>query len=195
MSIAARFDELTPREQRLLALLALVAATIAFVAAPAYVYMGISEAREDNQKIRKLLGRMDRSAMDLARLRAKREAVEKRYDKPSPALRSFIESVARANALEVAEATDQAPIESKGFVERITKVRLRKVNLKPLMLMLQAIERSGNPIAITGLRISKRASGADVWDVQLAVSGYEKSKGAPAKSKKKAAKKSRGKSR
>jgi len=174
MSVAGRFDKLTPREQRLLGLLAAVAGIMLFVGVPGYLYLDVAEAREENTRIRKLLARMNRSADDLARLRAKKEAIMLRYAKPAPALRSFIESVARANGLEVPEASDLPPIEGKGYRERVTKVRMRKVSLKPLMLMLQAIERSGHPVAITGLRITKRASGPDLFDVSLAVSAYDK---------------------
>jgi hypothetical protein len=43
--------------------------------------------------------------------------------------------------------------------------------------MLEKLERSGHPVAITQLSIKARASAPDSYDVKLAVSAYDKKSG------------------
>ena len=93
---------------------------------------------------------------------------------PAPALASFLESAASANGLEVPESSDRPNVEGKGYTERITVVKMRSVNLKPLVKMLEKIERSGHPVAVTQLQIKARASSPDLYDVQLGASAYDR---------------------
>jgi len=69
---------------------------------------------------------------------------------------------------------------SKGYSERVTGVKMRKVHLKPLVKMLEKIERAGHPVAISQLGIRARATGPDLYDISLAVSAYEKQDAAEA---------------
>jgi hypothetical protein len=117
---------------------------------------------------------MSKASELLALRRSERAALDLRYARPAPALASFLESAATANGLEVPESTDRPSLEGKGYTERITVVKMRSVNLKPLVKMLEKIERSGHPVAITQLQIKARASSPDLYDVQLGVSAYDR---------------------
>jgi len=74
----------------------------------------------------------------------------------------------------VPESTDRPEINHKGYKERVTVVRLKKVGLRPLVQMLEKIVRSGHPVAITQLNIKSRIAAPDEYDVQIAVSAYDK---------------------
>ncbi|HHH11686.1 MAG TPA: hypothetical protein ENK23_06400 [Sorangium sp.] len=131
-------------------------------------------ARDNNDEVRAVLRRMDTANELLSLRRAQRQALEKRYSRPAPPLGSFIESAARANGLEVPEATDRSPVERKGYSERSTVVKLRKIGLRPLVKMLEKIERSRHPLSVTKLTIKKRPTPPDNYDVELVVTAYDK---------------------
>lgn len=179
MSGAGSLDKLAPREQRLLGVLGVVFATIVLLGLPAYLYSDLGNARDQNQAIRDVLHRMDQAAAVLAKRRQEREAKERVFSNQAPALASFIEGAARGFGLDVPESTDQPDVSGKGYTERITQVKMQKVGLKPLVQALEKMEKAGYPIAVTRLRITTRATGADLYDVVLAVSAYDKQSAAP----------------
>src|SRR5688572_24776203 len=174
MNLRAQFERMSPREQRLLMLLGLVFGLLAVVGMPAYFYVDLMAARDRNEEIRQLLTRMNQASELLATRKREREAMELRYARPAPALAAFIENAAKANGLDVPESNDQPEVKGKDHVERVTVVKMRQVNLKPFVKMLEKIERSGHPVAITQLSIKARASAPDSYDVKLAVSAYDK---------------------
>ena len=76
----------------------------------------------------------------------------------------------------VPEATDRPEVERKGYSERSTVVKLRKIGLRPLVKMLEKIERSGHPLTVSKLTIKKRPSTPDTYDVDLVVTAFDKDK-------------------
>jgi general secretion pathway protein M len=180
MSLRSKLESMSPREQKLLSALGIVVLAFIFLGIPAYGYGELWGAREHNEDIRQLLGRMDKASELLAKRKRERQARALLYAKPAPALASFIESMAQAYGIQVPESTDRPDVVGKGFTERVTVVKMRKVNLMPLVKMLEKIERSGHPVAVTMLTIKARATVPDEYDVQLGVSAYDK-KGATSK--------------
>jgi len=176
MAIADAFTNMSPREKRLLSLLGAVAAVLVFLGLPFYFYAELSETRAKNEEIRKLLRRIDRAGPLLVERRGEREARALRFNKPAPPLATFIEKQAQAYGLDVPEAKDLSELDVGGYKQRTTVVKLRKVGLRPLVKMLEKIERSGHPIAITQLVINAKASQPDIYDVTLAISAYDKPK-------------------
>jgi len=180
MSLRSKLQTMSAREQKLLGVLGMLVVAFIFLGTPAYIYSALWSARDHNQDIRQLLGRMDKASELLAQRKQERQARALLYAKPAPALASFIESMAQSYGLQVPESTDRPDVAGKEFTERSTVVKMSKVNLLPLVQMLEKIERSGHPVAITMLSIKARATVPDEYDVQLAVSAYDK-KGAAAK--------------
>jgi general secretion pathway protein M len=173
MGLREQFEGMSPREQKLLGILGALFAALIFLGIPIYVWTELSASRGRNDDIRQLLTRMDRASELLAKRKGEREAIEMRYAKPAPALASFIESAAKANGLEVPDSTDQPETKLKDHTERSTVVKMRKVGLKALVKMLEKIEGSGHPVAITQLNIKSKTT-PDEYDVKLAVSAYDK---------------------
>lgn len=190
MALADAFTNMSPREKRLLSLLGAVAAVLVFVGLPFYFYSELSATKAKNEEIRKLLRRIDRAGPLLVERRGEREARSLRFNKPAPPLATFIEKQAQAYGLDVPEAKDLAELDVAGYKQRTTVVKLRKVGLRPLVNMLEKIERSGHPVAITQLVINAKASQPDMYDVTLAISAYDKPKASakPGDGKKPAAK-------
>jgi general secretion pathway protein M len=179
MGLREQLTNMSPREQRLLGLLGIVFGLIVLLGGPIYVFSTLSSARDRNDQIREALRQMDRGRELFAKRRGEKATLALRYAKPAPPLASFIESAARDNGLDVPESTDRPDVVGKGYTERVTVVKMKAVNLKPLVKMLEKIERSGHPVAITMLDIKARATGPDIYDVSLGVSAYDKQQKAP----------------
>ncbi len=177
MGLREQLENMSPREQRLLSILGAVFGAVLFVAVPASIYLRLTDAREHNESIREVLRDVDRMSELLEKRRGERDAQSRKYDKKAPALASFIEGAARANGLEVPESTDRPENVGKGYTERVTVVKMRKVGLLNLVRMLEHIERSGYPVAISQLSIKPRAGGPDLYDVTLAVSAFDRQGG------------------
>jgi general secretion pathway protein M len=67
-------------------------------------------------------------------------------------------------------------------VEHATNVHLKKAGMLPVAKFLEAIERSGYPVALTRLNIRKRAGEANSYDIEVGVSSFDRSEGPPAPS-------------
>jgi general secretion pathway protein M len=180
VSIGEQLSNMSPREQRLLSLLGLMFGALLVLGGPVYIYMDLAEARERSEEIRTLLRQMNKASPLLAKRKSERTALDVRYAKPAPALATFIESAASANGLEVPESSDRPDVDGDTHVQRTTVVKMRKINLKPLVQMLEKIERSGHPVSISLLTIKKRATGPDLYEVQLGVSAFDKKGSKPA---------------
>ncbi|MBM4360349.1 MAG: type II secretion system protein M [Deltaproteobacteria bacterium] len=179
MSLAARFDKLSPREQRLLQVFGTLLGAGLVLGLPVALVSKVASAREHNADIRAQIGKIERAGQLLADRREVRLARDRLYGKPAVALASFIETAAKAQEIDIPESTDLPDVVVKGFVERTTQAKFRKVGLKALVSALEQMERSGSPVSVTGLHISARTQ-PDEYDVTLLVSQYEK-KGTDAK--------------
>jgi type II secretory pathway component PulM len=174
MGLRDQLENLSPREQRLLGALGVVAAALILIGIPAYLYLDLADARAHNDSVRKVISEMGTMNELLAKRSAERTARESRYQSPAPALAAFIEGAAQANGLEVPEATDRPNVTTKGYVERVTQVKMRKVGLKSLVQMLERIEKSGHPVSVSQLSIKPRGSEPDSYDVTLTISAFDK---------------------
>ena len=175
MSLADRIEKMEPRERRLLfLLLGLLGATL-LLAGPIYVAMTVAGKRATNAELRELTESIRSARASILERRAKREAVQARYARPAPALAGFIEEAARANGIAAAESQDRPDTpQGKHFIERSTAIRMHKVSMAPVLRMLEKIEQSGYPVAVTRLNLKPRAGEADSYEVELAVSAFDR---------------------
>ena len=76
----------------------------------------------------------------------------------------------------------------KKYVERNTVIHLKKSGMASIAKFLEAIEKSGYPVAVSRLNVRKRAGEPDSYDVEVGVSAYDRieaaSAAAPAPEKK-----------
>jgi hypothetical protein len=178
MALRDQLENLSPREQRLLTVLASVFAALLFIGVPVYIFLNVSDARAENESIRDTLRNMERMSELLAKRKGERDARDLKYAKKAPPLGAFIESAARDNGLEVPESSDRPDdVGKNGYTERTTVVKMKKVGLLNLVRMLEKIEKSGYPVVISGLTVKTRASGPDSYDVTLAVSAFDRQAG------------------
>ncbi|MBK9262454.1 MAG: type II secretion system protein M [Polyangiaceae bacterium] len=184
MTFAERLDKLEPRERRLLGLLAGIVVALLVLAVPLYAWSAVQDARSNNDQIRGLITDIYKARTNALEKRAKQEALLARYSKPAPALAGFIEDAAKQNNITVADAQDKPEVpHGKKYTERITVVKLHKVGMLNLVKLLEKIEQSGHPVAISRLNIRPRSGEPDSYEVELGVSAYDRKPDAKEKEK------------
>lgn len=175
MTFAERLDKLESRERRLLGILGGLVAALLVLAVPMYAWSAVREARDSNDQIRDLVADIYKARMSVGELRAKQEALLARYSKPAPALAGFIEDAAKQNNITIADSQDKPEVpHGKRYTERITVVKLHKVGMLNLVKLLEKIEQSGHPVAISRLNIRPRSGEPDSYEVELGVSAYDR---------------------
>jgi general secretion pathway protein M len=175
MSARARFEKLEPREQRLLMGLLVIVAAGLFMLLPYGVYTMVSDRRDRNTEVRDLISKIQDARGTVAERKARYDAVVTRYAKPAPPLSGFIEEAARAHNITVPEAQDKPEVpHGKRYSERVTVVKRHKIGMLNLVKMLEKIEQSGYPVAITRLSIKPRSGEPDSYEVELGVSAFDR---------------------
>jgi len=180
MTLRERFDKLEPRERQLLTVLMGILGTFLFLAVPVWIVTTVSGKREDNEEIRHLVSSIYDARQTIADRKAKHDSIVGRYARPAPQLAGFIEEAARANGITAAESRDNPDTpHGKRYTERQTVVKMHKVGMLALAKTLEKIEQSGYPVAITKLAIKPRLGEPDAYEVELAVSAFDRKPDAP----------------
>ncbi len=173
--LRAWFDGLAERERKLVLVFLAVFAVFALLLVPYGVSSSLGDRRDHNEALRKAIRTVQASRGRIDEVKERRAQIDRRYDKPAPALAGFIEDAARKSGLEIPESQDRAEVpHGKKYVERSTVVRLRKVSMLPLVKMLEALENAGHPIVVSRLNIRRRGREADSYDVELGVSAFDR---------------------
>ncbi|AUX38465.1 MULTISPECIES: type II secretion system protein GspM [Sorangium] len=179
MTLRERLDKLEPRERRLLTLLVGFLGVLVFLAVPIGLASTASGRRAENQEIRDLLQQIYEASGKVNERKAQKDALLARYARPAPALAGFIEDAAKQQGLTAAESQDRPDVpHGKKYTERVTVVKMHRIGMLGLAKMLERIETSGHPVAVTKLNIKPRAGEPDSYEVELGVSAFDR-KGDP----------------
>ncbi|WP_437634970.1 type II secretion system protein GspM [Sorangium sp. So ce854] len=179
MTLRERLDKLEPRERRLLTILAGFLAVFLLLLVPIGLASVASSKRAENQEVRDLLHSIYDAAGKVSERKAQRDALLARYARPAPPLAGFIEDAAKQQGLTAAESQDRPDVpHGKKYTERVTVVKMHRIGMLGLAKMLERIESSGHPVAVTRLNIKPRAGEPDSYEVELGVSAFDR-KGDP----------------
>ncbi|WP_437780287.1 type II secretion system protein GspM [Sorangium sp. So ce1097] len=179
MTLRERLDKLEPRERRLLTVLVGFLAVFLLLLVPIGLASVASSKRTENQEVRDLLHSIYEAAGKVSERKAQRDALLARYARPAPPLAGFIEDAAKQQGLTAAESQDRPDVpHGKKYTERVTVVKMHRIGMLGLAKMLERIESSGHPVAVTRLNIKPRAGEPDSYEVELGVSAFDR-KGDP----------------
>lgn len=179
MTLRERLDKLEPRERRLLTILLGFLAVIVLLLVPIGLASVASSKRAENQEIRDLLQSIYEASGKVSERKALKDALLARYSRPAPALAGFIEDAAKQQQLTAAESQDRPDVpHGKKYTERITVVKMHRLGMLGLAKMLEHIEGSGHPVAVTKLNLKPRAGEPDSYEVELGISAFDR-KGEP----------------
>ncbi|MEZ4301677.1 MAG: hypothetical protein R3B70_42475, partial [Polyangiaceae bacterium] len=152
-----------------------VAAGLVLIVLPIALLSGVASARSSNDDIRAVLNEIDDSRATINERKAKKDALLAKYASPAPPLGGFIEQAAKAHSLTAADTQDkpEAP-HGKLYSERFTVVKMHKIGMKPFVDMLQQIETSNHPLAVTRLNIKPRPNEPDQYEIEVGISAYDR---------------------
>ncbi|WP_437326751.1 hypothetical protein [Sorangium sp. So ce381] len=179
MTLRERLDKLEPRERRLLTILLGFLGVLVLLLVPIGLASVASSKRAQNQEIRDLLQSIYEASGKVSERKALKDALLARYSRPAPALAGFIEDAAKQQQLTAAESQDRPDVpHGKKYTERITVVKMHRIGMLGLAKMLEHIEGSGHPVAVTKLNLKPRAGEPDSYEVELGISAFDR-KGEP----------------
>jgi general secretion pathway protein M len=175
MNIRDRFDQLEPREQRLVLIFGGVLGTFLILLVPILLSATLSSRRGENAAIREVMVAISDARATLDRQDVEKQKILARYGKPAPALAGFIEQQATANGIQIPESQDRPVVpHGKRYDERSTKVVLQKVGMKNLATFLEAIVNAGYPARISNINVHRRGMDPDAYDVTVVVSAFDR---------------------
>jgi len=171
--------QMNARERRLVILLGFLGAILLLGAVPITVSALIRSQRGDNDDLRQALSDVQEAREQVHERQARKDAIVARYGRKAPPLAGYLEQTARLQKLEVAESTPLPDVpHGKHYSEHGTNIHLKKAGMLPIARFLEAIEKSGYPVAVTRLNIRKRSGENDSYDVEIGASSYDRSESA-----------------
>jgi general secretion pathway protein M len=175
MGLRERLDTLQPRERRLLNILVAVFVVIVVLLLPIGVSAMLANSRSKNEELREAIERLLAERDQIQERNDKNQGVLARYKNQAPALASFIDSHAKQLSLEIPEFKDRPAVpHGKDYEERATDIRIKSVNMRPLVLFLERIPQSQYPISITKLNVRRRGTEPDEWEAAMTVSAFHR---------------------
>jgi general secretion pathway protein M len=179
LAITERFARLNARERRLATILGGVMAFLLVIALPGGLEAAVYSRRAEAAELRGALDAVQAARGQIRERQSRKDAILRRYAKRAPPLAGFVEELARAQKLEVTDSVDRGDVpHGKKFTERSTTIHLKKAGLAPITKFLEAIENSGYPILISRLDLHRRMGEADMYDVEVGVSAYDRNEAA-----------------
>jgi general secretion pathway protein M len=183
MTIAARLNKLDERERKLLVVLGGVLGALLVLVLPIALVSTLSTKQDENDDIRAVLSEIEDSRSMINERKARHSAVLAKYASPAPPLAGFIEQSAKHHTLTAADTQDKPDTpHGKLYTERFTVVKMHKISMLPFVEMLQEIETSGHPVAVTRLNIKPRPSEPDQYETEVGISAYDRKDTKPAAS-------------
>lgn len=175
MGLADRLDQLEPRERQLLSILLGVFVLLIIFLFPVGVSAMLGGKRDDNQAMQEAIQSIHDGREKFREKRKAADAVIRRYTSPAPPLAGFLDKLAKSNGLEIPESQDRAEVpHGKIYVERSTKIVLKRVQMLNFVKFMEEIEQSGHPVSITRMNIRKRGTEVDSFDVEMVVSAFDR---------------------
>jgi general secretion pathway protein M len=167
--------QMNARERKLVSVLGMVGGVLLLLAVPFGLEAVIHSERSDNDDLRQALSDVQDARVRVREGQAKKDAIVARYAKKAPALAGYLEQTAHQEKLEVTESTPLPDVpHGKRYVEHGSNIRLKKTGMLALAKFLEDIEKSGYPVTVSRLNIRKRSGENDSYDVEAAVSSFER---------------------
>lgn len=166
---------LNPREQRMASIAVIVVGVMVLLAVPIGLQTLVSSRRTENDDLRNALSAVNNARGQIRERQDRKSSLAARYGKKAPQLAGFLEQSASAQKLQVTDSVDRPDVpHGKKYVERNTVIHLKKSGMASIAKFLEAIEKSGYPVAVSRLNIRKRAGEPDSYDVEVGVSAYDR---------------------
>jgi general secretion pathway protein M len=167
--------QMNARERRLVGVLGFVGAFVLLLAIPFGLEALVRSSASENEDLRQALADVQDARSRVRERQARKDALAARYSRKAPPLAGFLEQTARGQKLEVTDSTPLPDVpHGKRYVEHATDIHLKKTGMLALARFIEALEKSGYPVALTRMNLHKRSGEADSYDVAVGVSAYDR---------------------
>lgn len=175
MNLRERYDNLEPREQRLVLIMGGVLAFMIVLLIPILLSATVAAQKGENESIREVMAAIEEARPTLEHQETERQKVLARYARPAPPLAGFLEAQATANGIQIPESQDHPVVpHGKKYEERSTKIVLQKVGMKNLAKFLESVVNAGYPVRISSINIHRRGMEPDSYDVTVVASAFDR---------------------
>jgi len=174
MALFDRFN-LNPREQKLAQALVIIFGAMLLLGVPVGLESYVASKRSDNQELRDALDAVQSARTQVRDRQAKKDAIAARYAIKAPELAGYLEQTAKKQKIEITDSVDRPPVPiGKHYIERSTTIHLKKSGLLAITRLIEALEQSGSPVAVTRMNLRRRMGEQDSYDVELGVSAWDR---------------------
>ncbi|MBW2260762.1 MAG: hypothetical protein JRG91_02230 [Deltaproteobacteria bacterium] len=181
-----RFEALSLREQVLIYVMGGTFVLLSLVVGFILMHTKISSIENEVSDNDRILLELTTKGERLLEIRQKRDKEEARFERELPPLPGLLERLAGEAGIEIPESRE-LPDDPTGkkWVRKSVEVRLRRVGLKAFTDFMVKIENENKriPLAITSIKVKKRAAEPDSYDVDITVSAYTKTSSGKKKKK------------
>ena len=181
-----RFEALSLREQVLIYVMGGTFVLLVLVLGFILMHTKISSIENEVSDNDRILLELTTKGERLLEIQQERDKEEARFDRELPPLPGLLERLAGEAGIEIPESREMPddPM-GKKWVRKSVEVRLRRVGLKAFTEFMVKIENENKriPLAITSIKVKKRAAEPDSYDVDITVSAYTKTSSGKKKKK------------
>lgn len=173
MALFDRFN-LNAREQKLAQALVVIFGAMLVLGVPIGLESYVASKRTENQELRDALDAVQSARTQIHERQTKKDAIAARYAAKAPELAGYLEQTAKKQKLEITDSVDRPPVPiGKHYTERSTTIHLKKSGLLAITRLIEALEQSSSPIAVTRMNLRRRMGEQDSYDVELGVTAWD----------------------
>jgi type II secretory pathway component PulM len=171
-----RWDNWTPRERRMVALLGGTFALFVVGLVTRQIVAGLGDLEDKNERTRAALKLLSENREDLMAARSKAGAEMSIFDAQAPPLATYLEGIANELGIQIPESTERQGTAKGKFAERLVDVKLKNITLAELAEFMRRVEM-GSPVVVTQrVLVMKSAFGTPekIDSADLTIAAYER---------------------
>jgi type II secretory pathway component PulM len=174
--LRAAWDNLSPREQILVATAGAMAGVALLVFVVVMPVLGMADSAEQRVlSAEQQLVAMTRLQREYAEINSRLEGVERRIQsqRGRQNIRTLLENLSKESAVRIDSMEERQAGKNDHYVESKMEVSLKNVSLSQTIKYLHNIEDSDQQLSVKSLRVKGRSDKSQLLDVTFSVSSFE----------------------
>jgi len=174
--LRAAWDNLSPREQILVATAGAMAGVALLVFVVVMPVLGMADSAEQRVlTAEQQLVAMTRLQREYAEINSRLGGVERRIQsqRGQQNIRTLLENLAKESAVRIDSMEERQAGKNEHYVESKMEVSLKNVSLSQTIKYLHNIEDSDQQLSVKSLRVKGRSDKSQLLDVTFSVSSFE----------------------
>ncbi|GAB4509212.1 MAG: hypothetical protein Tsb0020_25630 [Haliangiales bacterium] len=169
-----RWDQISPREQRLLVVLAAASVVVVIGLLWRGISAGLSEIEQQNEDLRGVLTLLE----EYREIRATAGAASERVELPAQPvkLQSYLEEIANGLGITIPGFSPLPGASREGVVTASTRIDVRDISIADLGSFLSQVETRSESVVVESLEIRTGRRDKEKLDVTMVVTAYATAK-------------------